>query len=552
MKKQKKKGFLALTVIVVYVIFLSVCCFSFLSREFISAAVTEIKRTTDFSEGSFKWSSPTLKVVLHEGETEKLARFTSLVSADFSGSGNVREIMDWADAHPDVDVRYTVVMPNGVIVSNADETVDISSVGHDDLSAYAEKLQFLPNARTVELGNVYSNAVPLTPEDILSLQSSYPDKLFKYSVELGGFEFDVNDTALDFTALRPSELDEAMRWLRCMDSLQAIAFGDENSSQLSMEDIASLAEIRPEAMLQYDFSLYGVPVSLSNEIIDLNHVPVDDEGESVVRALRCMKHCKKLDMDYCGVSDERMAEIREQFPDTEVVWRIWFGKNYSVRTDTERILASKPSVGGMLDDTVGDKLKYCTKVKYLDLGHNDGITDISFVKYMPDLEAFIIAINQCITDISPLASCRKLEYLELNTTYISDITALSSCTTLHHLNIGNTNINDISPLYNCTSLERLWIGSKTPVPAEQIAEMQERAPECLINTTTSDPHGEEWRWDYYDDSMFIYHYVPRYALLREQMGYTYSDYSFYWKDPLCGDPCPPQYAGTPDGIVERE
>ena len=552
MKKQKKKGFLALTVIVIYVIFLSVCCFSFLSKEFISAALTEIKRTTDFSEGSFKWSTPTLKVVLHEGETEKLSRFTSLVSADFSGSGNVREIMDWAEAHPDVDVRYTVVMPNGVIVSSADKTVDISSVGHDDYSAYAEKLQYLPNVETVDLGNVYTNAVPLTPEDILSLRSSYPDILFKYSVELGGFEFDINDTALDFTALHPSELGEASRWLRCMSSLQAIAFGDENSSQLSMEDIAGLAEVRPEALLQYDFSLYGVPVSLSNEIVDLNHVPVDDEGERVVQALRCMKRCKKLDMDYCGVNDERMAEIRDMFPEVEVVWRIWFGKNYSVRTDTERILASKPSVGCMLDNTVNDKLKYCTKVKYLDLGHNDGITDISFVKYMPDLEAFIIAINQCITDISPLAVCRKLEYLELNSTYISDITALSSCTTLHHLNIGNTNINDLSPLYNCTSLERLWIGNKTPIPAEQIEEMQSRSPGCLINTTTSDPHGEEWRWDMYDESMFVYHYVPRYALLREQMGYTYSDYSFYWKDPLCGDPCPPQYVGTPDGIVERE
>ena len=77
-------------------------------------------------------------------------------------------------------------------------------------------------------------------------------------------------------------------------------------------------------------------------------------------------------------------------------------------------------------------------------------------------------------------------------------------------------------------------------------------PGCIINTTTDDPHSENWRWDYYDDSMFIYHYVPRYDLLRTQLGYTYSEYSYYWKDPLCGLPCPPQYVGTsPDGIIEK-
>ena len=56
------------------------------------------------------------------------------------------------------------------------------------------------------------------------------------------------------------------------------------------------------------------------------------------------------DRDYCGVSNEAMAQIRDENPNVEVVWRIWFGENYSVRTDVERILASKPTVGGMIYD----------------------------------------------------------------------------------------------------------------------------------------------------------------------------------------------------------
>ena len=51
-------------------------------------------------------------------------------------------------------------------------------------------------------------------------------------------------------------------------------------------------------------------------------------------------------MDNTGVSNEALAKIREQSPNIDVVWRVWFGTNYSVRTDTERILASsRPSAG---------------------------------------------------------------------------------------------------------------------------------------------------------------------------------------------------------------
>ena len=101
--------------------------------------------------------------------------------------------------------------------------------------------------------------------------------------------------------------------------------------------------------------------------------------------LPCMKHCRYLDMDFCGVSDEAMAAIREEFPQMEVVWRIWFGRDnkLSVRTDVERILASD---GGMHIEKNYSGLQYCTKVKYLDMGHMPELTDWSFLGCMPDLE----------------------------------------------------------------------------------------------------------------------------------------------------------------------
>jgi hypothetical protein len=94
-----------------------------------------------------------------------------------------------------------------------------------------------------------------------------------------------------------------------------------------------------------------------------------------------------------------------------------------------------------------------------------------------------------ISDLSPFTACHNLLYMEAGNTRIGDLSPLAECKTLKHLNIGtNANIRDITPLYDL-DLKRLWIGSYTPVPADQVAEMQERHPACIINTTA--PSGLE-------------------------------------------------------------
>ena len=244
-----------------------------------------------------------------------------------------------------------------------------------------------------------------------------------------------------------------------------------------------------------------------------------------------------LDMDFCEVSDEAMADIRDSLPKAEVVWRIWFGNEhrngYSVRTNVTRILASNPGRGGELTAENTRSLKYCTKVIYLDLGHNDQLTDISFVRCMPDLEVAVLAMGG-FSDLSPLADCPKLEYLEIQTGAVSDLRPLSGLKNLRHLNIAwNFALTDITPLYELTELERLWIGGYDPVPREQVEEMQRRAPNCVINTTTSNPTEAGWRYVSFNEEGYgIPH--PRYALLRKQFDYGSAPYCYSYPeyDPL--------------------
>ena len=308
-------------------------------------------------------------------------------------------------------------------------------------------------------------------------------------------------------------------------------------SPLDWEALAAVEKALPKAEFHYAFTLYKKSFDLQSTEMDLNHIAMSDEGALVQKVALCMPKLTLLDMDFCEVSDEAMARIRDSLPNTEVVWRIWFGDNrisgYSVRTNVNKILASNPGIGGELTPENTKSLIYCTKVQYLDLGHNDQLTDISFVRYMPDLEVAVLSMGG-FSDLSPLTDCPKLEYLELFTGAVSDLRPLSEMKSLRHLNLAwSFALTDITPLYELTELERLWLGAYDPVPREQIEEMQRRAPNCEIDFETTDPTGGHWRYvDTDREGHGILH--PRYALLYEQFQYGRAPYcySYIRNDPL--------------------
>ena len=99
-----------------------------------------------------------------------------------------------------------------------------------------------------------------------------------------------------------------------------------------------------------------------------------------------------VDMDSCGLQPKRLEEINLNHPNAKVVFRVFFGDNYTARTDAERILASMASRGGMLTDSNVEGLYYCHDVKYLDLGHNTYLTNIGFTAQMPKLEVAILGM----------------------------------------------------------------------------------------------------------------------------------------------------------------
>lgn len=349
------------------------------------------------------------------------------------------------------------------------------------------------------------------------------------------------EESLDLSGLKHTGVQAAVEQLKALPGLKTADLGEERENGPTWADIRALEEAAPQAAFSYRFTLYGKSFTLQDEEMDLNHIPVNDRGELVRQVIACMPRLRWLCMDSCGVSNEDMASIREDFPEIEVVWRIWFGTAYSVRTDVEKILASQPYIGGnLMSEELNRTIVYCSKLKYLDLGHNHEIRDISFVRGMPDLEVLILALNH-LGDLSPLEDCPKLEYLEIFMSDVSDLTPLKDLKELRHLNMCDCfEIVDITPLYGL-DLERLSFGNYSNIPKDQIEEFKRLHPDCWVDDFSSNPSQTGWRWniDYDDDPEYMakdYYQAgihPRYALLIEQFGYhgENSDYSYSWLDP---------------------
>ena len=351
-----------------------------------------------------------------------------------------------------------------------------------------------------------------------------------------GTEVPAETRELDLTGKAAGEDLLALVLLPELRSVELGSCDNAADSDMDWDALAKAEAACPDAAFHYAFRLFGKSFDLQSTEMDLNHITMDDEGALVKKVALCLPGLTLLDMDFCEVSDEAMADIRDALPNAEVIWRVWFGKDrsgYTARTNVTKILASNPGKGGELTPENTKSLKYCTKVRYLDLGHNDQLTDISFVSYMPDLEVLILALGG-VSDLRPLADCPKLEYLEAQTSPASDLRPLAGLKNLRHLNVAhNFALTDITPLYGLTDLERLWLGAYDPVPREQIEEMQRRAPNCEIDFSAIDPTAGNWRY-IGTDARGIGVLHPRYILLHEQFGYDSAPrcYSYIENDPL--------------------
>ena len=435
-----------------------------------------------------------LTVVMDAGELYTLDYYPNLKTVDLSGSTCYSAILDFAEKRPHLDVTYSVSV-GATDISN--KVTDVSlKCGLLDYDKLLQNLQYLPNLATVTLTDMN-----LTSEQLNTLRQTYPDVTLDYTVELFGSAIGQDATQLDLSAMTSAEVEEACRKLALMNNLTDVTL----SSSLSFTDVDTLQAAVPHIRFHYSFHLLGKTVSTGDEEIIYKNLNFGDSEEAEIReALKILDHTARFVLDNCGFSNETLAKLREDFRDgPKVIWRVYFGTNgrYNTLTDDDTIRA----VYNVTDDTCGP-MKYLEDVKYMDLGHNEYLTDFSFVGYMPELEV-LIGSGSAVKDLSGIENCKKLTWLELASCHkLEDITPLAGCDGLKYLNISYTKVKSLEPL-DGLKLERfVYLSPKASTKEQNTFTTIHPKAECItVFYGYSQPYGYGWRYDDNGKTMFWYY-----------------------------------------------
>lgn len=435
-----------------------------------------------------------LKVVMEAGELYTLDHYPNLKSVDLSGSTCYSAILDYMEQHPEVDVTFTVSVGGSEISSkDTSATLPASAFDYDTLM---ENLQYLPKLTEVSLPDVRLNA-----QQVAALLEAYPQIVLEYTVDLFGVTYDTATTEIDLSDMDSSQVDEAVPKLGLLTGLTDV----ELSNSLSLEDVAKLQDANPHATFHYSFNLFGKTLSTTDGEVEYVKHTIGNEGEEQLRrALAILDNCSRFVLDDCGLDYEVLAAIREDFREgPKVVWRVYFGKNdrYTTLTDDDTIDA----VYNVTDDTCGP-MKYLEDVRYMDIGHNEYLSDLSFVSYMPELEV-LIASESAVKDLTGFENCKKLTWLELAYCYkLENIDALAECESLKYLNISYSKVKSLMALDGLPLERFVYLSPKASTEEQNIFLSIHPKGECItVFYGYSMPYSYGWRYDDNGKTYFWYY-----------------------------------------------
>lgn len=339
---------------------------------------------------------------------------------------------------------------------------------------------------------------------LLEYRKDHPEVTVLYDVEVLGKQYNLDTVSINLSEMQPEQIGEIAKRLAHFDSLRYVELMKEDGScNLSIEQVKQLQAAVPGVPCHFTFELFGKQVSSADTIIEFTDTAIYDAGLAQIEdAMTMMPKLKTVRLDNCGTTSEAMEQMRNKYRDKEIHWRIWFGK-YTCMTD-ETVLRL---TNGLKNEHIGE-MKYLTKAEYVDIGHNEYLSDISFFQYMPNVK-LIIGSGTAIKDVSPLKDLKNLEFLELVfCDYLKDISPLAGCTGLKYLNISITRVSDLTPLKDCP-MERMVALQMSQLVQSEREEFAEAHPDCLRVWYGTQPYGYGWR--YSDQGYTFYKY---YANLR--------------------------------------
>ncbi len=447
-----------------------------------------------------------------------LKYFTALKELDLREADmSAEDIAALQSDYPACHILWTVKVCEGLALENEATAVALAdSAQLQALVAAAANLSLI-NEIKVDYPNIANS-------DYDALAAAFPEANIEYRIVIGGEEISPDTAKLDFSDCSYEEAIESAKLLEMLPNVTELELMTaDGSSPFSLEDVIGIQEACPQLKINYSFELFGKQVNTSTtDRLEYYDTEIGDAGLDTFRKVIPLMHgLEYLRFDGCGTSDEAVAQLRDEFPEVKIVWLVKIGV-ISIYTDTLRLWVND----GFFTSELW-KLKYCTDVRYIDFGHAVAVTNVEWARYMPDLEVCIVAMT-AITDISPLAECKKLEFLEIFTNDVSDLSPLAELENLEYLNIGNMPITDISPIFGLDKLKMVNCNMCQSLSQDQIDEFKALHPDTIFNYVWyENPKGTGWNFDSNKNP------TERYQLLRRQIGYDGSaDPPGYLTEPI--------------------
>ena len=403
---------------------------------------------------------------LSEEDIAMLMYFTDLKQINANGCQNYRELTYLREAYPSLDIEYRICIdgteyPWGIL------EISLTHLTDEDV----ENMKYLPNL-------VRINAEGCEDYGRLAvLRKSYPDCSFSYYVIVDGQRVGTEQTELTFRGMDAQKMADLL-----------VHFPDVK--RLDIVDPVGNAETLVTAMgampeLKWNLIWKGCIVS-QEETLDLSSLTLSsiDEVETI---LSFFPDVSQVYLGMPDIENEVIAAFREsQREKHKIIWTVMCGE-IPVRTDAVYFHPVQEHVYYFYDEDC-QNLKYCEDMVCVDVGHMS-ITHCDWVRYMPRLKYLVLGVCGQLKDISALASCKELVFLELEATSVRDYSPLLECTALEDLNLGNT-YGDPEIIAQMTWLKNLWW---TDCHSYARSMLREALPNTTIEIGSGNPTSRGWR-----------------------------------------------------------
>jgi len=299
-----------------------------------------------------------------------------------------------------------------------------------------------------------------------------------------------NDTAAP--AKDPSEAAQS--------AMQAVSADEVNKDVVSEDKgvtgYISIPTATPTDIPPHEVYLGDLCVLSDVKTLDLSGI--DLSGLDVGAFFDSLTDLKQVRMKDNGLGNADYADLQDTHPGIRIIWDLKI-KKWTIPTDTVGFSTLRASEADpRIDNDEAQYLRYCTDMVALDLGHNY-ISDLSFLKYMPELKILILVDNFSyagsgvrLKDITPISYCKKLRYLELFANSIEDVSALKDLKELEDLNICHNPVKSIDGIRDLPQLKKLWV-YYTSIPQEEIDELKQLYPDCKVITSGYGSVDQGWR-----------------------------------------------------------